>query len=280
MQYASRSLTDTEKRCSQIKLEALADDFGCKRFRQFLYGRPLQIVTDHKPLESVFSTPTHLTSIRVHGIVNRMLDYDFVVEYRPGKENISDYTSRHPMPFQTCINFEPRTTKEVRRYVNYVVTCNTPNAVTKEPVQKATDEDPTLPLRGCIRQGWIDAKAANVQAHKYVFSERAIVDVIVVRGDRSKRDSSNRRQNCRTRNTQTEDDRNSARGASRTSTDETAAGGTRLVPGNGLPVQTVSIHLHLLAIRHTSHTSRTPENDGATRGAVEKSQCGLLRTAG
>ena len=88
VQYASRSLTDTEKRYSQIELEALAGDFGCKKFHLFLYGIPFKMVTDHKPLESVFNKPTHATSIRVQRIVNRMLDYDFVVEYRPEKENI------------------------------------------------------------------------------------------------------------------------------------------------------------------------------------------------
>ena len=89
------------------------------------------------------------------------------------------------MPFQTCTNFELSTTKEVRRYVNYVVTCNTPNAVTKEQVRKTTDEDPTLIwLKGCIRQGWIDASAENLQAYKHIFSELAVVDGIVVRGDR------------------------------------------------------------------------------------------------
>ena len=78
-------------------------------------------------------------------------------------------------------NFELRTTKEV----NYVVTCNTPNAVTKEQVQKATDEDPTLiALKGCIRQGWIDARVDNLQAYKHIFSELAVVDGIVVRGAR------------------------------------------------------------------------------------------------
>jgi len=143
------------------------------------------MLTDHKPLESVFNKPTHATSIRVERILNRMLDYDFVVEYRPGKENISDYTSRHCMPLQTCTNFKLRTTKEVRRYVNYVVTCNMPNAVTKEQVQKATDEDPALiALKGCIHQGWIDARAENLQAYKHIFSELAVVDGIVVRGDR------------------------------------------------------------------------------------------------
>ena len=108
-QCASRSLTDPEKRYSQIELEALAGDFGCKKFHLFLYGRPFKIMTDHKPLESVFNKPTHKSSIRV-----QRMDYDFIVEYRPGKENISDYTSRHPMPLHECSKVELRTTKEVR----------------------------------------------------------------------------------------------------------------------------------------------------------------------
>lgn len=57
VQYASRSLTDIQKRYSQIELEALAGDFGCKKFHQPLYGIPFKIVTDHKPLGNVFNKP-------------------------------------------------------------------------------------------------------------------------------------------------------------------------------------------------------------------------------
>ena len=114
-----------------------------------------------------------------------MLDYDFVVEYRSGKENVSDHTSRHPMPLKTCTRLELKNTKEVKRYVNYVVTCNAPNAVTKEQVQKATDEYPTLlALKGCIHQGWINTKAEILQAYKPVFSELVVVNGKVVRGAR------------------------------------------------------------------------------------------------
>ena len=80
VQFASRSLTDPEKRHSQIELEALSGDFKCKKFHLFLYGRPLKMVPDHKPLQSVFNKPTHTSSIRVQRIVNRMLDYDLVVK--------------------------------------------------------------------------------------------------------------------------------------------------------------------------------------------------------
>ena len=145
---------------------------------------PLKIVTDHKPLESVFNKPTHTTSIRVQRILNRMMDYDFVVEYRPGKENISDYTSRHPMPLHECSKFELRTTKEVRHYVNCVVTCSTPKAVTRDQVKDATEEDPALhALRKYINQGWIDTNDTRTHEFRQVFHELIIVDGIVLRGD-------------------------------------------------------------------------------------------------
>ena len=153
------ALQKAEKRYRQIELEALAGDFGRRKFHQILYGKPFKIVTDHKTLEGVFNKPRHTTSIWVQRTPNRMLDYDFRVEYRRGKENISDYTSRHLLPLHSYTKFQMRTTKEVKRYVNYVVSCNTPNTVTKEQVQKNTDEDPALrELKSCIPNGWMTRK--------------------------------------------------------------------------------------------------------------------------
>ena len=48
------------------------------------------------------------------------------------------------MPPHECSKIELRTTKEVRHYVNYVVTCSTPKAVTKDQVKDSTEEDPPL----------------------------------------------------------------------------------------------------------------------------------------
>ena len=87
VQYTSRSLTDLEKWYSHIESEILASDFGCNKFHLFLYGRPFKFVTDSEPLESVFNKPTPTSSVQIQRIANRMMDYDFVVEYRPGKEN-------------------------------------------------------------------------------------------------------------------------------------------------------------------------------------------------
>lgn len=49
----SKTLTDTHHRYSQIQKEALAVIYGLQKFHQFLYGRNIILVTDHKPLVSL-----------------------------------------------------------------------------------------------------------------------------------------------------------------------------------------------------------------------------------
>ena len=48
--YASKSLTDTEKRYANIERELLAVVFGAERFRTYVYGKHFVVEGDHKPL--------------------------------------------------------------------------------------------------------------------------------------------------------------------------------------------------------------------------------------
>jgi methyltransferase-like protein len=66
------------------------------------------------------------------------MDYQFKVEYRPGKDNISDYTSRHPLPRDECSKQELSTSKEIKQYVNYMLPNNIPQAIGKEELKKKT----------------------------------------------------------------------------------------------------------------------------------------------
>ena len=53
--YTSRSLSKPEQNYSQLEKEGLACIFGVKKFHAYLFGHPFELVTDHKPLLSLFS---------------------------------------------------------------------------------------------------------------------------------------------------------------------------------------------------------------------------------
>ena len=64
----SRTLSDAERRYSNIEREALAVTRAVIRLKQFLMGRKFTIMTDHKPLESLFgetSAVPESTSARI-----------------------------------------------------------------------------------------------------------------------------------------------------------------------------------------------------------------------
>ena len=51
--YASKSLTDTETRYTNIERELLAIVFTCQQFNTYVLGRPFIVESDHKPLEMI-----------------------------------------------------------------------------------------------------------------------------------------------------------------------------------------------------------------------------------
>jgi len=57
IEYASRSLTDTEIRYIQIEKEMLAIVFALEHFNQYTFARHIHIESDHKPLEMILLKP-------------------------------------------------------------------------------------------------------------------------------------------------------------------------------------------------------------------------------
>ena len=51
--YASKRLSNVVSRYANIERELLAVVFGCERFHTYVYGKELQIESDHKPLENI-----------------------------------------------------------------------------------------------------------------------------------------------------------------------------------------------------------------------------------
>ena len=102
--YASRSLTDTESKYSQIECEALAIVFDIEHFHLYLCGHEFTLVTDHKPLELTYQNPRSRSSARLERWCLHLQDYTCQVKYRPGPTNPSDYLSRQPLPKYHSMN--------------------------------------------------------------------------------------------------------------------------------------------------------------------------------
>ncbi|KAK2724943.1 hypothetical protein QYM36_001408 [Artemia franciscana] len=93
--YASRSLSKTEQKYSQLEKELYAIVFGCKHFHHYLYGRHVEVTTDHRPLETVVANPIHKAPPRVQRLMLQLQPYDLSLKFRPGSEiPVADALSR------------------------------------------------------------------------------------------------------------------------------------------------------------------------------------------
>ena len=98
--YASRPLTEGEKKFCQIEKEALCLAFGAERFRDYITGADVTLETDHKPLVSILQTkPLEDLSLRLQRIRIRLMKYSYKVDYIPGSQLfLADALSRNPAP--------------------------------------------------------------------------------------------------------------------------------------------------------------------------------------
>ena len=95
--YASKSLTDTETRYTNIERELLAIVFTCQRFNTYVLGRPFTVESNHKPLEMIHQKSLASAPPRLQRMLLQLQQYDVTIRYRPGKEMLlADALSRCP----------------------------------------------------------------------------------------------------------------------------------------------------------------------------------------
>ena len=63
----------------------------------YLAGAKFQVMTDQKTLEAIFSNSNSKPPVRIERWSTYLQEFNFKVEYRPGKDNPADYVSRHPV---------------------------------------------------------------------------------------------------------------------------------------------------------------------------------------
>jgi len=181
LSYISRALTDTETRYAQLEKEMLAVVWSVEKFNQYTFGRQVNVVSDHKPLESIMKKTLAQAPKRLQGMLMRLQKYDVKLSYMPGKRMyLADTLSRAYLP-----------TTEGRQDEFEHVNATQHVAITDsrlEEIQAATEADQSLTaLKQVILQGWPEEStylSPMVKPYFAVKDELAIHDGIVFRGER------------------------------------------------------------------------------------------------
>ena len=98
----SRTLTDTEKKYSQVEKERLTCVFEVSRFHAYLFGRKFTLVMDNKGIISLFD-PFRNISPQASGRIQcwslKLAMYQYTLKFRPTAQHAKvDALSRLPLP--------------------------------------------------------------------------------------------------------------------------------------------------------------------------------------
>ena len=97
--FASKPLTEMQKKYAQIEKEMLGKVFGCTKFHDFIFGKTMSVETGHKPIEAIYKKPLYLAPVRLQRMIMKLQRYDLRVQYKKGSElYFADTLSRAHLP--------------------------------------------------------------------------------------------------------------------------------------------------------------------------------------
>ena len=185
--YASRSLSETERRYAQIEKEALAITWACEKFSEYILGKQILIETDHKPLVPLLSSK-HLDDLppRVLRFRLRLMRFAFSIVHVPGKYMYTaDALSRAPtgVPVDNCAAFQ----KEVEGHIAAVteILPATKQQLDKYRCAQAADSDTGALINYC-KFGWpVKTKLSpNLKSYWTVRGRLKLHDDLLLYGSR------------------------------------------------------------------------------------------------
>ena len=179
--FASRTLTETEKKWAQIELECLSLVFACERFSRYLVGLDsFKLITDHKPLVPLINkSDINKSLIRCQRLLLRLRRFNAVAEYCKGNAGtmiVSDCLSRAPRKqFDTCSMIE----NEINMYVESV-SSNVPITDTRlKSIYDATQNDEEMQNAiSLTKNGWPESEKDMKNTMKNYFSARNELSVV------------------------------------------------------------------------------------------------------
>ncbi|XP_071579209.1 uncharacterized protein [Temnothorax nylanderi] len=138
--YASQTLSDTQKKYSQIDKEAYAIIFGIKKFYQYLYANEFTLITDHRPLVQIFNPTRSLpicSALRMQHYALFLRAFNYKIVYRQSKEHgNADCLSRLPIPETSNHGFDVADAFEIEVIENLPITMTPYNPATNGQAER------------------------------------------------------------------------------------------------------------------------------------------------
>ena len=154
--YASRSLSECERRYAQVEKEALACTWATEKFTDYVLGKTFVLETDHKPLLALLGDKNldHLPP-RILRFRLRLSRYSYSVEYVPGKLlYTADTLSRHVASTSVSDEAE-KSSQDVNCFINAMVSSLPASTSTLSAYRTAQAADSTCQkvIQFC-QDGW------------------------------------------------------------------------------------------------------------------------------
>lgn len=179
--FASRNLTQTESRYSQIEREFLGIVFGLKRFSKLLFGINFELQTDHMPIVQLFKKPIDSLSNRLQRWLLTIQHFSFMISHIKGTKNVlADCLSRNSID-------SPPSEEEVAEHSLCFIMTGHPINLRK--VAEVTSVDEILKeVAEQVQGGWKKPVSKRIR-HYYLLRNELTLKIchemfVVCRGDR------------------------------------------------------------------------------------------------
>ncbi|UYV76763.1 K02A2.6-like [Cordylochernes scorpioides] len=183
--YASRTMSETEKRWAQIEKESQAIVWACERFQDYLMGNTFSIETDHKPLIPIFSTKNldEMTP-RIQRLRLRMMRYSYSIHHTPGKDIVvADALSRSPIK----ISHEKDLENGICSFVQQITSCPPfKDKNMKEIWQYQNEERVCREIKDYCEKGWPTKNELSAEAKAFwvLRYEMSFIEGLLMRNSR------------------------------------------------------------------------------------------------
>ena len=154
IEFISRTLTAAERNYSQIEKEALGIVWSIKRFHRYLYARPFQLYTDHKPLELILHPNKLIPEMGTSRITRWALilsHYNYSIKFRPTEKHANaDVCSRYPLSETS----DGMITDEIKSIFSLQIDDDKP-LLNSQLIARLSRKDPTISkVIYCVMEGW------------------------------------------------------------------------------------------------------------------------------